>query len=106
MASLSARNPIDPCETSNQIESSSRSDVLQMRLLLPDRAGTTQTHNADALRDGALNPRPLGVDLGKLLGLFLLAPLLQGEVLLMGTDCDGAARMAKRLGTERSRRAW
>src|SRR5579859_2310507 len=40
-ARLSTRKATEPCHTSNDIESSSRGNVLQMRFLLPDRAGTT-----------------------------------------------------------------
>lgn len=83
--------------------SGSSGDVLQMRFLLPDRARTTHPHGPDRLRDGSLDTRSLRIGLEELLGLFLLSPLFQSQVLGLGTNRDGATRMAKRLGTERSR---
>ena len=77
-----------------------------MRSLLPDIPGATQTHRANPLGNGALNTRSLGIDLGKFLGRFPLSPLFQGEVLLLRTNRDGATRMATRLCTQRSRRAY
>ncbi len=46
------------------------------------------------LRDGALNARSPGIDLGKFLRLFLLSSLPQGEILLLWANRDGAERMA------------
>lgn len=87
-------NAIEPCHAANEIESSSRGDVLQMRLLLPDIMGTTHPHDPDSLRDGPLNTRSRGLDLLKFLGLFSLSPLHQGLVFGLWANRHGATCMA------------
>src|SRR5215472_9354326 len=58
------------------------------------------------LRDRSLNAGSFRIDLGKFLGLFLFSPSHQGEVLLLRANRHGTARMADRLRTARSRRAY
>ena len=77
--SLCARKAAEPCHIAHSVESSARGDMLQMGFLLPNISRPTHSHRPNSLGDGSLNTRPLGIELGKFLGLFLLAPLLQGE---------------------------
>ena len=104
-ASLSARKPIEPCDAANHIQSSGSGEMLQMGSLQPNIARTAQTHDSNPVRNGALNPRSLGIGVGEFLGCFPLSPLLQGQVLLLWTNRHGAACMATGMGTQRARRA-
>ncbi len=70
-----------------------------------NRARPAQTHDSNPVRNGALNPRSLGIGMGEFLGRFPLSPLLQGQVLLLWTNRHGAACMATGVGTQRASRA-
>jgi hypothetical protein len=105
MASLSAREPVKPCHAANQIESGGSREMLQMRSLQPNITRPAQTHHSNALGDGPLKADSSGINLGKFLGLFLLSPSHQGQILLLRANGHGTARVADRLRTERSRRA-
>src|SRR5258708_12348265 len=77
-----------------------------MRFLLPNIAGTTQPHDPNTLRERALNPGSLGIELDKVLRLLLLPPLLQSLILFLRTNADRPAYTATRTGTERARGTW
>lgn len=67
---LSARKPLKPGHAANDVESSSRSDRLEMRLFLPNLSGTAQAHGTNPWRKRPPDPSSFGRHLGKFPGLF------------------------------------
>jgi len=90
-------------QAANQIEGGSGSEMVQVGFREPNVVGTTHAHGANLLRDRPFNPGTLGIELGKCLGFFLLSPLLQGLVLLLGTNGDGASGIAYGVRTQGAR---
>src|SRR5437016_1841015 len=88
--SLSTRKTVKPCQTANDIESGSRSDMLQVCFLLSNITRATQTHSANPLGNRPLNAGSFAINLLEFLRLFLLSPLLESEIVGLGTNSDGA----------------